>query len=104
DPTRAKELRETLGDTCLKCHGAMGRHQFAADHGGAKFAPDSVLAATGRPHAEYGALARDGVSCAVCHRMQRPEQPAGDLRPYLQFFLDTSVTGNFRLGKSSDIY
>jgi hypothetical protein len=82
----------------------MGRHQFAADHGGKKFAPEHVLAKTGDPHAEYGALAREGISCAVCHRMQRPEQPAGDTRPYLEFFLNTSVTGNITLGKAGEIY
>jgi hypothetical protein len=103
DAAHAKELRETLADTCLKCHGAMGRHQFAADHG-AKFAPDHALAAADQPHARHGALARDGVSCSICHRMERPEQPPGDARPYLQFFLGTSVTGNFRLSRSGEVF
>jgi hypothetical protein len=104
DPAKARELAETLTDTCLRCHGAMGKRQFELDHPGRKFSLDHVHAATGHEHAKYGALARDGVSCAVCHRMQPPEQPAGDPRPYLQFFLETSITGNFHLGPKGEIY
>src|SRR5262249_3960235 len=53
---------------------------------------------------KYGALARDGVSCAVCHRMQPRTQPANDHRPYLQFFLETSITGNVHFGPKGEIY
>ena len=77
DPAAAKDLRETLTDTCLRCHGAMGKRQFEADHPGSKFSTAHVLAAGSDPHARYGALARDGVSCAVCHRTQPRPQPAG---------------------------
>src|SRR5439155_23106837 len=88
------------------CHGAMGKRQFDLDHPGgtAKFSLDQVHAAGGHPDAGYGALARDGVSCAVCHRMQPRQQPAGDKRPYLQFFLETSITGNFNLGPKGEVY
>ena len=61
-------------------------------------------AAPGHGDAKYGALARDGVSCVVCHRMQPQPQPADDHRPYLQFFLETSITGNFHLGTKGEIY
>ena len=58
----------------------------------------------GRGAAKYGALARDGVGCVVCHRMQpRPSRP-DDRRPYLQYFLETSITGNFHLGEKGEIY
>ncbi len=106
DPGRAKQLSEALADTCLRCHGAMGKKQFELDHpdGSAKFSLDQVFAATGHADAKYGALARDGVSCAVCHRMQPRPQPADDTRPYLQFFLETSITGNFHLGPPGEVY
>ena len=52
----------------------------------------------------YGALARDGISCTICHRMQPRVQPANDTRPYLQYFLETSITGNFKLGPPGESY
>ena len=55
---------------------------------------------TGAQDWRYGALARDGVSCTVCHQMQPREQPADDTRQYLEYFLETSITGNFHLGKT----
>ena len=78
----------------------MGKRQFDLDHAGgkAKFSLDQLQAVAG-PDEPYGALARDGVSCEVCHRMQPRVQPADDHRPYLQYFLQTSITGNFHLGK-----
>ncbi|MBV9122376.1 MAG: hypothetical protein JO112_03310 [Planctomycetes bacterium] len=112
DQGQAKRVRETLVDTCLRCHGAMGKRQFDLDHpeGDQKFSLDQVLAVPG-PHdssghggANYGALAREGVGCMVCHRMQAPVQPREDQRPYLQYFLETSSTGNFHLGPKGEIY
>ena len=114
DPEKKEMISANLVSTCLRCHGAMGKHQFDLDH-----------QASGDPHAkfelaniyehnsvfekqtkadQYGALARDGISCTVCHRMQPREQPADDDRPYLQFFLETSITGNFHLGPPGELY
>ena len=105
DPKHAKELGTALVDTCLRCHGAMGKRQFEIDHPEKKgtFSLAHAAATTG-PHAKYGALARDGISCAVCHRMQPKPQPTDDKRPYLQFFLETQITGNFHLGPKGEIY
>jgi hypothetical protein len=105
DSKHAKELRDALTGTCLRCHGAMGRRQFDLDRGAAK-EPFTLAhaAATDGPHAKYGALARDGVSCAICHRMQPKPQPAGDQRPYLQYFLQSQITGNFNLGPKGELY
>ncbi len=112
DPAVAAEVGEALADTCLRCHASMGKRQFDADHPGSpkKFSPDQVQVVAGpdghvgHGDAKYGALARDGVSCVVCHRMEPREQPPGDHRPYLQYFLETSVTGNFHLGEKGEIY
>ncbi len=67
-------------DTCLGCHGVMGQRQHAIDRvlrgedcgtfgrdlvDAAPWPADNPLAAM----ADYGALARDGISCAACHRM-----------------------------------
>jgi hypothetical protein len=111
DPQRAEKLVGELVDACLTCHGAMGKHQFDIDHGGqGRFGLEHVMrastdpAATGKRHWRYGALARDGISCTVCHHMQPREQPKGDDRPYLEYFLETSITGNIHLGKPGELY
>jgi hypothetical protein len=113
EPAVAGKLCATLADTCMRCHGSMGKKQFALDHedrADATFSLDHVhevadpAAHPGDGDSKYGALARDGVSCVVCHRMQPRPQPASDHRPYLQYFLETSTTGNFHLGKKGEIY
>ncbi|MCO6047990.1 cytochrome P460 family protein [Aeoliella sp. ICT_H6.2] len=112
DPAHARELGQVLEDTCLKCHGAMGRHQFHADSGHSEttFNVEKVEATTnggepiGTGDAKYGALARDGISCMVCHRMQPRPQPEDDDRPYLQYYLETSVTGNLYFGPPNEVY
>lgn len=58
---------------CLSCHGAMGQRSHPALAGDLTLtyavpAGYDDLAYT-PDEAEFGALARDGVSCAVCHRM-----------------------------------
>jgi hypothetical protein len=111
DPKHAEEMVESLAETCLTCHASMGKHQFDVDHGG-KTGHFSVahamlsstdVAATGSKDWRYGALARDGVSCAVCHQMEPREQPAGDTREYLEFFLETSITGAINVGKPGEL-
>ena len=112
DPDTAKEISQSLVDTCLRCHGAMGKHQFDMDktdpeskytlaHVHATASPDQHI---GKGDEQYGALSRDGISCVICHRMQPRPQPEEDERPYLQFFLEHSTTGKFHLGPSDEIY
>jgi hypothetical protein len=78
-------------DTCLSCHGVMGQRQFHLDKGNAP----GTLFTRGQlqdPTSPYGALARDGVSCAVCHHM------AYNLD-------DPSVyTGKFNVGPADVVY
>ncbi|HEY5065207.1 MAG TPA: hypothetical protein VIJ04_10375, partial [Xanthobacteraceae bacterium] len=67
-------------DTCLGCHGVMGLRQFAIDRkqatGICELFRRQALGAVPYPHDEpngalsnYGALARDGVSCMACHQI-----------------------------------
>ena len=113
-PDKHKMISENLVQTCLRCHGAMGKHQFDLDHQAAgdtnaKFGLEHVYEANGafekqdRNHM-YGALARDGISCAICHRMQPRPKPKGDVRSYLEHYLETSITGNFFLGPPGELY
>ncbi len=109
---KANSLSEQVTETCLSCHGAMGKHQHDADRSDShdKFVMADVYRKELDPHSgefsesKYGSLARDGVSCSVCHRMQPRPQPAGDTRSYLEHFLSTSITGNIFLGKPGEIY
>lgn len=88
-PEQKAALRSLIQDTCLQCHGAMGQRQHAIDQFEASgdcgsFARETANAVPfphgGMPwpeqaqQASYGALARDGISCTVCHRLALDEQ------------------------------
>lgn len=73
------ESRDLIETTCLGCHGAAGARQFQIDakaaDGTCPTVPRALFDAVPFPHgnptadmAKYGALARDGVTCTVCHR------------------------------------
>ncbi|NNJ25376.1 hypothetical protein LzC2_14460 [Planctomycetes bacterium LzC2] len=107
---QAEPLARDLQDACLRCHGAMGRHAFHDDHGAdARFTLDHHGLTTeenahiGLGEDRYGALAREGVSCMVCHRMAPREQPAGDPRSDLRHYLDENTTGNAVFGPPGEI-
>lgn len=84
-------------DTCLHCHGVMGQRQFAHDTGGmftraqvnlySTILDDNIKAPN-----KYGALAREGISCTVCHHIS----PDG-------LGTEASFTGNFKLDPSDEI-
>ena len=78
--------RALVEDTCLGCHGITGQRQYHIDTYAATgecgdftrqmvdavpYPPDTPDAA----HANYGALARDGISCTTCHRMDLVSDP-----------------------------
>jgi hypothetical protein len=101
-------LQACIENTCLHCHAVMGQRTFAADTGpsaseckdlfgveppaevpfGKPFRLDQVTQWSDEGKdaagARYGALARDGVSCAVCHHVS-PDN-LGE---------ESSYTGNF---------
>ncbi len=106
-----------IENTCLHCHGVMGQRQLASDTAatgddrcreffgvappaevpfGEPFRAAAVAQWPGSAdtrHQTYGALARDGVSCTVCHRIG--ETALGD---------EASFTGNFVTGPPSELY
>jgi len=103
--------------TCLHCHGVMGQRQFQIDTLGQDdegcidlfgIAPPpevpvgkplSANAVTQWPGADstelqrYGALARDGISCTVCHHIVSEG-----------FGTENIYTGNFITGSPDEIY
>jgi hypothetical protein len=78
-------------DLCLRCHGVMGQRQFHIDN------PEPGKLFTRKamqdPKSEYGALARDGVSCAVCHHMGADK-----------LFDPSTYTGLFLIGPPTELY
>lgn len=101
-----------LDSKCFHCHGVMGQRQLVIDNtppGKQPPAPDQLTPAFNHEWvyalpeppryeyagpARYGALARDGVSCAVCHQMadQNPKLGTGP-----------SFTGDFALDKPGTV-
>jgi hypothetical protein len=73
------KLPTTIPNICFRCHGAMGQRQLAIDTSGkTPFDPEMVYAWSGslaQPTGDkkYGALARDSISCAVCHHISDKE-------------------------------
>jgi hypothetical protein len=104
---------QTVTNTCFRCHGVMGKRQLDIDNGydPADPAPGSrepnfdlawmTSTNTADKGFKYGALARDGVSCAACHRLAPTRTPPG--RNPLQYFLEHSITGQFPLGPAGVI-
>lgn len=106
----SQKIAETLVETCMRCHGAAGKHQFNVDHPpetrtqGERFSIEHIYLPRDHAEAHYGALARDGVTCMVCHRAQPRPQPEGETRPYLLHYLETSITGNIHYGEKGKIF
>lgn len=62
---------EDIQNFCLRCHGVMGQREWNKDNPGENFTLDQVLNYSAEdPEKHYGSLARDGVSCMVCHQIQ----------------------------------
>ena len=79
-------------DLCLRCHGVMGQRQYHLDKGND---PDTLFTRDQlqSPSSKYAALARDGVSCAVCHHMSNE-----DLQD------PSTYAGLFKVGPATEFY
>jgi hypothetical protein len=117
ETNRLPEIEACIETTCLHCHGAMGAREWASDTAdtddracadifaippppevpiGAPFRREILKQWPGEePSAQqrYGALARDGVSCTVCHHVA--ETDLGEERTF---------TGNFVTGPPDEVY
>lgn len=122
------ESAELVETTCLGCHGILGQRQSQID---SKLATGecgdfsrAVLDAipghgTDPKTADYGALARDGISCTACHHMVLGEQATKEnaeeprnacvlerqalLNPGGRGFAKT-FTGSFLVGPANALY
>jgi len=103
DKAEGEKLAHEVVNTCFRCHGVMGQRQFALDHGAtANFDREFVYQTQMKdPNFKYGALARDGVSCAACHHLADDKPPPG-VSP-LRYFLEHSITGQFQTNKAEEL-
>lgn len=70
------DLPETIQNLCFRCHGVMGQRQFHLDDAGDTFTRDIVhVTDPADPNCKYGALAREGISCMVCHQIVDEGKP-----------------------------
>ena len=126
------ESKETIENTCLGCHGIMGQRQHGIDtydpatKACKPFARANLQNTPMNPKtdpvsalANYGALARDGISCASCHHMvlgkhdtaKYQGEPQNACIPAQQqaanpHFTDfaATFTGNFFVGPPAELY
>ena len=82
------DAKPFVQDLCLSCHGVMGERQYKMDKN-KPFTRDELL----KVDSPYGALARDGVSCAACHHISN--EGLGD---------KSTFTAKFNLGPVDEIY
>jgi mono/diheme cytochrome c family protein len=103
-PPRGQQVTTQVRNLCLTCHGAMGKRQLDTDSGGSGDFKLDLIQLTNRddPQFKYGALARDGISCEVCHRTVPDRTPPGTSS--LEYFLMTSTTGRFQVGAPDQIF
>ncbi|NOX43227.1 MAG: hypothetical protein GXP19_05775 [Gammaproteobacteria bacterium] len=92
---KLKPTQQAVTNTCLSCHGAMGQRQLAADAKkdktlDANFDVEYFYLAEALTEKEkqqqkkagthrynkYGQLAREGISCMICHRIDAPDKQA----------------------------
>ena len=106
--------QQKVVNTCFRCHGVMGKRQLDADHGydpaspnNSRLEPDFKLdwiystEVTSKDF-KYGALARDGVSCASCHHIVPDKTPPG--QDPLHWFLENQITGQFTAGSAGEVF
>jgi mono/diheme cytochrome c family protein len=103
-PAQGQQLTTTVRNLCLSCHGAMGKRQLDTDSGGSGDFTLDLIQLTDRdnPRFKYGALARDGISCEVCHR-QVPDRTPPGTSP-LEYFLANSTTGRFQVATPDQLF
>lgn len=88
EQARAPAAAEAISTVCLTCHAPMAK--LALSHAGTL---PATLTNTVYADGPVGALARDGISCTLCHQVQ----PAN-------FGLEASFSGGFELDSSRRIY
>ena len=107
DPAATRAvLHEQVVDTCMRCHGVMGKRTNDIENGrNAHFNMNWVFQAAPHPGTapdagfRYGGLARDGISCTVCHHINQTHDQAVSLA----YVLKNNSTGLFTVGSPEEL-
>jgi len=103
DPGQTRTtIEQQVTDTCMRCHGVMGKRTNDIEHGeSAHFDAKWVFQADFKsPQFHLGGLARDGISCTVCHHITQTKEEAASLA----FVLKNRSTGLFSVGPSDKLH
>lgn len=101
----ADSVKQQVVNLCTRCHGALGHQSWVQTR---PDEPDIDLAmfydtpADGTEAGMYGGLARDGISCVLCHRMAEPEGVEGP--DGLGEYLERHTTGQYQLAEPGRIF
>lgn len=90
---RAQPSKEgEIVNLCFSCHGGMGQRQLTIDSDGKELFTPQIVKADDLTNSkfEYGALARDGISCTLCHHIQSTTHKS------VMQFIDEDATGRFQ--------
>ena len=95
-------LQQQVVDTCMRCHGVMGKRTNDIEHGrNAHFNVNWVFQADpSTPQFHLGGLARDGISCTVCHHIKQTKEEAASLA----FVLKNRSTGLFSVNGPDELH
>jgi hypothetical protein len=89
---RRPDQQSAIVNLCFSCHNAMGQRQLELDSGKPAYTTAiPKIDNLADPRFEYGALGRDGISCAVCHHIATT-----DHKSEMQF-IEEDATGRFQL-------
>jgi mono/diheme cytochrome c family protein len=92
-------------NTCLSCHGGMGKRQYDIDQHNpdANFRVEfTQISNPADPNFKYGGLARDGISCSMCHHIAETKTPSG--QSPIAYFLNNSTTGQFETTPPTEVH
>jgi hypothetical protein len=99
EKTKMQDKQQGVINTCTQCHNAMGKRTFEAEHPGEDYKMAFVFDTDPHsPASRIGGLARDGISCEVCHRMQAPKDPS------LPYFLENQINGVFNVTPHDELH
>lgn len=103
DAHTAAALRSQVAGICSTCHTVMGKRAIELDHAKIAFTPQMVFDANPAHKVfHYAGLARDGISCTVCHHAVRSTPPRGQTQ--LAYFLNNKINGEFDMGPADKIF
>jgi hypothetical protein len=92
--------RDEISDFCLACHAPMAQRAWKTGEGGAPLPEEVLHEKPGDTHAIYGALARSGVSCNVCHRIAPAGRPEDAFNANFDVIEPGKVRGPFPAPKT----